>query len=126
MRPAIALLAALVAIWAVITALPRTNTESESGPVLRPIIAELFARPDTFAGRTIEIYGLVIESRAKSEFLLQDVSQRPLRIVSNENLAAALGDQLTVVGRFHADAQSIYLKAESLTPTKVTGGGGCC
>ncbi|MEX2129596.1 MAG: hypothetical protein WD871_15335 [Xanthobacteraceae bacterium] len=126
MRLAIALLAILLATSAVILGLPRINAESESASVLRPIIAQLVANPDAFAGRTIEIYGLVIEGDAKNEFLLQDVSQRPLRVVNNARLTVAVGDQLTVVGKFNAGPRSIFVTAERLIPTKVTGGGGCC
>ncbi len=88
----------------------------------KPIIAQLYADPSSFSGRTVEIYGLVVESNRTNEFFLQDVSQRPLRVLGT----AAVGDQVTVVGRFHASSQSIHLAAEKLIPTKVTGGGGCC
>jgi hypothetical protein len=90
--------------------------------VQKPIIAQLYADPSAFAGRTIEVYGLVIESNSRNEFQLQDVSQRPLRVLGN----AAIGDQVTVIGIFHASSQSFYIAAERLIPTKVTGGGGCC
>lgn len=93
----------------------------------RPIIAELFAKPKAFAGRRIAIYGLVIESNPTgTEFLLQDVSQRPLKIVGGKRLKAGAGDQLTVIGTFHASARSPYVAAELLIPTRVIGGGGCC
>jgi len=100
--------------------------ESVTKPA-RPIIAELFAKPKAFAGRRIAIYGLVIESNPTgTEFLLQDVSQRPLKVIGGERLKAAAGDQLTVVGTFHANARSPYLAAKLLIPTRVIGGGGCC
>lgn len=93
----------------------------------RPIIAELFARPNDFAGRRIAIYGLVVESNpAGTEFLLQDVSQRPLKIVGGKKLKASAGDQLMVVGTFHPHVRSPYLVAKLLIPTVVVGGGGCC
>jgi hypothetical protein len=93
----------------------------------RPIIADLFAQPKAFAGRRIVIYGLVIESNLTgTEFLLQDVSQRPLKIIGSKRLKAAAGDQLTVVGTFHGPADSPYLVAKRLIPTVVIGGGGCC
>ena len=93
----------------------------------RPIIAELFAKPKDFAGRRIAIYGLVVESNpAGTEFLLQDVSQRPLKIVGGKKLKASAGDQLTVVGIFHLHVRSPYLVAKLLIPTVVIGGGGCC
>jgi len=90
--------------------------------VEKPIIAQLYAEPDRFAGRTVEIYGLVVRSDANSEFLLQDVSQRPLRVIG----AAAIGDQLTVIGKFHSLPHSVFLAAEKVVVTKVLGGGGCC
>jgi hypothetical protein len=88
----------------------------------KPIIAEIFAEPNRFSGRTIEVYGLVVQSDAKSEFLLQDVSQRPLRVMGK----AAVGDQVTVIGKFHAASPAGFLAAEKLLATKVVGGGGCC
>jgi len=100
----------------------RTTPGSVQSAVHRPIIAQLFANPETFAGKKVEVYGLVIESDAKSEFLLQDVSQRPLRVLGN----AAVGDQVTVIGTVQTGAMTIYLAAESLMATKVLGGGGCC
>lgn len=90
--------------------------------VEKPIIAQLFAEPARFAGRTVEVYGLVIQSDSKSEFLLQDVSQRPIRVIGT----ADVGDQVTVIGRFHSKPPSIFLAAERLSATKVVGGGGCC
>jgi hypothetical protein len=93
----------------------------------RPIIAELFAKPDAFAGRRVAVYGLVIaSSRSGSEFLLLDVSQRPLKVVAPKNVKASVGDQLTAVGTFQSRANASYLAATSLIPTRVTGGGGCC
>jgi hypothetical protein len=105
-----------------------TNTQAaERAKTLpRPIIAELFAKPTAFAGRRIAIYGLVIESNPTgTEFLLQDVSQRPLKIVGGNRLKAAAGDQLTVIGIFHA-AHPPYVAVEILSPTRVIGEGGCC
>ena len=86
----------------------------------RPIIAELFAKPKAFAGRRIAIYGLVIESNpAGTEFLLQDVSQRPLKIIGGKRLKAAAGDQLTVIGTFNGHASLPFLVAKKLIPTIV-------
>jgi hypothetical protein len=115
-------LLAVVAACAIALAAASSNFYPEQQSIQKPIIAQLYADPTSFSGRTVEVYGLVVESNAKNEFLLQDVSQRSLRVVGS----AAIGDQVTVVGRFHASAQSIYLTAERLIPTKVTGGGGCC
>jgi hypothetical protein len=98
-----------------------TPTPSEPA-VPRPIIAQLFANPETFAGKKVEVYGLVIQSDSRNEFLLQDVSQRPIRVLGN----ASVGDQVTVLGTVQMGGVAIYLSAESLKSTKVLGGGGCC
>ena len=91
-----------------------------------PIIAQLFADPVRYEGRQVMIYGLVIESDSDSTFLLQDVSQRPLKILGSETLKAAVGDQLIVVGSFHSASDGPYLSATALIPTQVVAGGGCC
>jgi hypothetical protein len=94
---------------------------------LTPIIAELFAEPAAFAGKSITIYGLVIEANSsRTRFLLQDVSQRPLTIVGNERLKAEVGDQLTVIGTLRVRGKEIYVVARALVATRVLGGGGCC
>lgn len=92
-----------------------------NAPPEKPIIAQLYANPQDFIGRKIEIYGLVIESGADS-FLLQDVSQRPLKVRGN----AKAGDQLTIIGTLRSEANSIIIIADSLRETKVVAGGGCC
>lgn len=122
MRPLIGIAALAVAVGAAALALPGYFRDGEPGPVARPIIAQLYAHPDKFIGLKVEVYGLVVQSEAKGEFFLQDVSQRPLRVLGD----AAVGDQLTALGSLRADGQTIYLKADQLIPTKVTGGGGCC
>ena len=92
-----------------------------------PIIAELFAEPGAFAGKSIAIYGLVVEAdRSRTRFVLQDVSQHPLTIVGNERLKAKVGDQLTVIGTLRVRGKQIYVVARALLPTRVLGGGGCC
>ena len=92
-----------------------------------PIIAELYADPALFVGKSVTIYGLVIETSAsRTEFFLQDVSQHPLRIVGNKRLTARIGDQLIVVGRLRIAGKVPYLAAETVTATRVLGGGGCC
>jgi hypothetical protein len=94
---------------------------------LTPIIAQVVAEPEAFAGKLVSIYGLVIESQASGrEFMLQDVSQQPLKVVGSEKLMAAVGDQLTVIGIFKWDGRSPYVAASMLIPTRVFGGGGCC
>jgi hypothetical protein len=91
-----------------------------------PIIAELYADPTRYEGRRVLIYGLVIESVSSSAFLLQDVSQRPLKILGSKGLKATIGDQLIVIGSFHSASDGPYLSAVALIPTRVLAGGGCC
>jgi len=91
-----------------------------------PIIAQLYDDPGKYANRTIMIYGLVIEAKPRSTFMLQDVSQHPLRVVGSENLKAAVGDQLIVIGVLHTDSEGPYLSARELIATRVVAGGGCC
>ena len=92
-----------------------------------PIIAELLAQPSAFAGKSITIYGLVIEAnRSHTRFMLQDVSQQPLAIIGNERLKAKVGDQLIVTGTVRIVGKEIHVIARSLVATRVLGGGGCC
>lgn len=103
--------------------LPATS-EAEAD---KPIIAQLFAHASEYDGRSVTIYGLVIETnQAGREFLLQDVSQMPLRIVRSDGLRTLEGDQILVQGVFVANHGNPYLKAEKITYTQVLGGGGCC
>lgn len=93
----------------------------------KPIAAQLFASPEKYAGRTVTIYGLVIGVEPDgSNFLLQDVSQAPLKVVRSDGRFTMPGDQLIVVGKFVPDKGNTRLEAETVTVTKVTGGGGCC
>jgi hypothetical protein len=95
--------------------------------VMTPIIAQLYAEPERYAGRPISIYGLVIEATSEGTvFMLQDVSQHPLKIVGGAMMKAAAGDQVTIVGTLRRDADGPYLAATSIIPTRVTAGGGCC
>jgi len=91
-----------------------------------PIIAQLYSDPGRYADRSITIYGLVVEKGPNSTFLLQDVSQRPLKILGNDKLKATVGDQLIVIGFFHAGPDGPYVVAKALIPTQVLAGGGCC
>ena len=92
-----------------------------------PIIAELLARPAAFAGKSITIYGLVIEAnRSHTRFMLQDVSQQPLAIVGNERLRAKVGDQVIVTGTVRVIGKEVLVVARALVATRVLGGGGCC
>jgi hypothetical protein len=105
----------------------RSAGDGQGDQELRPIIAQLYAAPRDFAGRRIVIYGLVVESSTSgAEFMLQDVSQHPLRIVGAGALTAAVGDQAMVIGTFRDDPDAPYVAADALIATKVLGGGGCC
>jgi hypothetical protein len=110
--------------------LPGSESRAQSNDELQadehPIIAQLYSDPARYADRSITIYGLVVEEGANSTFLLQDVSQRPLKIVGSDELKAAVGDQLLVTGLFHPNSDEPYIVAKTLIPTKVVAGGGCC
>ena len=104
-----------------------THAAQSDQSSLTPIIAELFAQPSAFAGKSITIYGLVVEAdRSRTRFMLQDVSQQPLRIIGNEQLKAKIGDQLIVIGTLRVSGKEIYVVARALMATHVLGGGGCC
>jgi hypothetical protein len=106
---------------------PATPMAEPARALPTPIIAELYAAPAAFADKSVRIYGLVIEANASgTEFLLQDVSQHPLRIVGGRKLKAKPGDQLIVIGRLRIVGAEPYLAAEAVLPTRVLGGGGCC
>lgn len=90
-----------------------------------PIIAQLYGDPPHYRGKTVVIYGLVIETSPDGSFMLQDVSQRPMKIVPNKSLKASVGDQLMVFGTFRS-ARTPYVRAKSLIATQVLAGGGCC
>jgi hypothetical protein len=90
-----------------------------------PIAAELYGNPSQFSGKSIVIYGLVVETAPNGTFLLQDVSQHPIKIVATRKFKAKVGDQLMVFGVFKS-ARVPYVHAKSLIATKVLGGGGCC
>ena len=91
-----------------------------------PIIAELYANPARFVGRTVMVYGLVVDRSSASIFMLQDVSQHPLKIVGNAKFHTAAGDQIIVVGTFKTADGGPYIVATSIVHAKVLGGGGCC
>ncbi len=93
----------------------------------KPIIALLVADSKAYDGRSVVIYGLVIESiGAGKVFMLQDVSQMPLRIIRKDGLPTMVGDQILVHGVFVWNGGDPYLEASKITETKVLGGGGCC
>ncbi len=95
-------------------------------PDEHPIIAQLFNKPEAYAGRSVVVYGLVVESFLDAGFMLQDVSQRPLKIVGGNSIKASVGDQVIVTGIFHAGPEGPYISARSLIATQVLAGGGCC
>lgn len=94
--------------------------------LITPIVAELYANPRAFVGKRITIYGLVVES-AKSQgyFLLQDVSERPIRVIGAHPLPTR-GDQIEVTGVVRASEKDIRIDARKIVHTQVLNGGGCC
>jgi hypothetical protein len=93
----------------------------------KPIIAQLLHDARSYDGATVTVYGLVIEARDGGRaFLLQDVSQVPLRVHGRKGSRVKVGDQLLITGIFHANEGDPYLEGRLLVPTKVLGGGGCC
>jgi hypothetical protein len=92
----------------------------------RPIIAQMLSNPGAYANKPVTIYGLVIEKETDSIFILQDVSQRPLKVVGTHGVKASVGDQITIRGVLSKNSNGLYFTARSLTPTRVLGGGGCC
>jgi hypothetical protein len=92
----------------------------------RPIIAQMLSDPAAYANKLVTIYGLVIEKKSNSVFILQDVSQRPLKVVGTHGVKASVGDQITIRGVLSKNHNGLYFTARSLTPTRVLGGGGCC
>ena len=92
----------------------------------RPIIAQMLSNPAAYANKPVMIYGLVIEKESNSVFILQDVSQQPLKVVGTRGVKAAVGDQVTIRGVLSKNRNGLYFTARSLTPTRVLGGGGCC
>jgi hypothetical protein len=93
----------------------------------KPIIAQLMYDAGSYDGAAITIYGLVVEARDGGRaFLLQDVSQIPLRVHGREDTRVRVGDQLLITGIFHANEGNPYLEGRLLVHTKVLGGGGCC
>ncbi len=93
----------------------------------KPIIAYLVADSEAYDGRSVVIYGLVIETIGMGRvFMLQDVSQMPLRIIRTDGLPTMVGDQMLVHGVFMRNRGDPYLEASKITATTVVNGGGCC
>jgi len=93
----------------------------------KPIISLLIADSEAYDGRSVVIYGLVIETVGTGRvFMLQDVSQMPLRIIRTDGLPTMVDDQILVQGVFMRNGGDQYLKASKITPANVLGVGGCC
>jgi hypothetical protein len=93
----------------------------------KPIIANLYADAAKYDGQQVTIYGLVIEAEKNGrQFMLQDVSQMPLKILKPDGLPVVVGDQILIEGVFRASRGDPYIEARQVTYTKVLGGGGCC
>lgn len=91
-----------------------------------PIVAELYGNPSAFDGRVITIYGLVTDSaRSSGYFLLQDVSEHPIRITVGQPVPAK-GDQIQVTGTVHVRRGNIWIEARKIIHVQVVHGGGCC
>lgn len=91
-----------------------------------PIVAELYGNPSAFNGRIITIYGLVTESaRSSGYFLLQDVSEHPIRITAGQPVPPK-GDQIQVTGTVHVRQGTIWIEARKIIHVQVVHGGGCC
>lgn len=98
-----------------------------AGEADKPIIAHILADQDAYNGKSVTIYGLVVEvldgGRA---FMLQDVSQMPLEIVTPKGEVVFLGDQVLVKGFFDAGENEPRLRATDMEEAVVLRGGGCC
>lgn len=93
----------------------------------RPIVAEMVADPDAYIGTHVIIYGLVLESDlASRSFMLQDVSQHPIKVDGRNLPPIAAGDQVQIEGVLQRNASALVLRAEAITPVRVLAGGGCC
>lgn len=102
----------------------RDVAAAQEAPSKTPLIAELLATPEAFSGRTVTIYGLVIGvSDDGGAFMLQDVSQKPLRILRGKGKSVTVGDQVLLQGIFRSEGGQHYVSAELIEPTKVSGGG---
>lgn len=100
---------------------------ADLAPPERPIIAELLWDAEKFHGRQVVVYGLVIETADTGRvFMLQDVSQMPLRVEVTDGTTVWNGDQLLVEGLVVPSDGEPTLRATRIVPTKVLGGGGCC
>jgi hypothetical protein len=111
-------------VGVLLLALPSVAALAE---VDKPIIANLYGDSTGYDGRSVTIYGLVIETaKLGQEFMLQDVSQMPLRIIRTDGIPTSVGDEMLVQGVFVANDGDPYLEARKITHTKVLGGGGCC
>lgn len=97
---------------------------AQETPTETPLIAELVATPEAFSGKTVTVYGLVVgASEGGAVFMLQDVSQNPLRVVSGKGIRVTVGDQVLVRGVFRTEGGRPFISADFIEPVKVTGGG---
>jgi len=97
------------------------------GEADKPIIAHMLADQDAFDGRDLTIYGLVIDvTDGGRAFMLQDVSQMPLKVIPPAGVLILAGDQVLVKGIFEVGKHEPQFNATKIQKTKVLGGGGCC
>jgi hypothetical protein len=124
---------AAAALWLVFAdggAIALAGASSDAAPQ-RPIISELAADRDRFDGRVVIVYGLVValESGETGSFMLQDVSQRRIRVTVETLRPVGLHDQVEVEGVFRrggAGGTADRIQGTRLERVKVLGGGGCC
>src|SRR5690348_394929 len=74
----------------------------------RPIIAQMLSDPAAYLNKQVTIYGLVIAKQSDSVFILQDVSQRPLKVVGTRGVKATVGDQITIGGVLSRGRKDLY------------------
>lgn len=90
-----------------------------------PVIAELLANPETFYGKIVTVYGLVVAvSDAGAVFTPQDVSQNPLRVVVAKGMSVAVQNQVLVRGVFRSDGGRNFIFTDVIQPLQ--GMGGAC
>ena len=82
---------AAIVTLAVATFLGHTSVAAEltRDDATRPIIAQMLNDPGAYANKTVTIYGLVIQKKSNSVFILQDVSQQPLKVVGTHGVKAS-------------------------------------
>lgn len=126
-----ALSVALFSAWGLPEASARSPRTAGGQPEVeapnRPIAAEVYANPGDYFGRQIAVYGLVIKNTdSGSAFWLQDVSERPILVITPGGRRLRKYDQVLVRGKVVMRQGIPVIRANTIEFTKVLGGGGCC